>query len=92
MVLGRGFPAVSGSKKLSPEDNKAVAPNKIIGRFTLISAKSATVVAKTPPILAIREQEPKLAFLQMKLHFMFFLKIHNHVELISKYLPNTSRK
>ena len=64
MVLARGFPAVSGSRKLRAEDKRAMAPNKIIGRFTLISAKSATVVARTPPILANREQEPKLAFLQ----------------------------
>lgn len=64
MVLARGFPAVSGSKKLRVEDNRAVAPNKMIGRLTWMVAKSDTVLAKTPPILATKEHEPKLAFLE----------------------------
>ena len=71
MVLARGFPAVSGSKKLRTEDSRAMAPNKMIGRLTWILAKSDTVLARTPPILATKEHEPKLAFLEQH-HNVFY--------------------
>ena len=88
MVLARGFPAVSGSKKLRADESRAIVPNKMIGRFTLISVKSATVVAKTPPILANREQEPKLAFLEQNF-YCCQLDSKPHIE---SQLPNTCRK
>ena len=63
-MFAKGFPAVSGSKIDKIEEITAADPNIAIGRLTCISAKSPTAFAKTPPILATSEQEPKPEFLR----------------------------
>jgi hypothetical protein len=67
MVFGNGFPAVSGSINDRAADSKALEPNRTVGMLMLISAKVPTRLARTPPMRATREQDPRPAFLrQMK--------------------------
>ena len=63
-MFGKGLPAVSGRKTDIIEEITAADPNIEIGRLTCISAKSPTAFAKTPPILATSEQEPRPEFLR----------------------------
>lgn len=80
IVLGSGFPEVSGRNSDNSAEIRALDPNNKIGRLMLISARLATVLASTPPILATNEHDPRLAFLRERYlyKYLFFPLIYSY--------------
>merc|ERR1719474_1930785 len=62
-VSGNGLPCVSGSRSANMNVKSAENANMEIGIAGEMSARVPTVVAKTPPTLAIIEADPTPAFL-----------------------------